>query len=101
MAFQIIWSEAASEDLKEIVQFIAQDDNNAAVNLANRIISRIEIASDFPLSNRIVPEKGIEAIREAILNPYRIVYQIDSLHQTISIMRIWHASRGIQILNKS
>lgn len=71
MAFRIIWSEAAREDLKKIVQFIAHDDYNAAVNLANRIISRIEIAPDFPLSNRVVPEKRIESIRETILNPYR------------------------------
>ncbi len=42
MAFQIIWSETASEDLREIVRYIALDDSIAAAHLADRIVSRIE-----------------------------------------------------------
>ena len=56
MAWQIVWSQTAVEDLRQIVQFIALDDPAAAVNLANRILSRIEQAAEFPLSSRAVPE---------------------------------------------
>ena len=58
MAFKIIWSQTAVEDLKGIVQYIALDDPNAAANLAERIIQRIESASELPFSNRAVPEKA-------------------------------------------
>jgi len=95
MAFKIVWSQTAFEDLKGIVQYIALDDPNAAANLADHIMQRIENASKLPFSNRAVPEKAEESIREAILKPYRLVYQVDSGRSVIRILRIWHAARGI------
>jgi addiction module RelE/StbE family toxin len=95
MAFQIIWTETAGEDLKEIVLFIAQDNREAAIKLAEKVFEHIERAAQLPLSNRIVPEKGDECIREAILNPYRIIYQFDETRKAILVLRIWHGFRGI------
>jgi plasmid stabilization system protein ParE len=95
MAFQIIWSHTSLEDLKGIVQYIALDDPIAAANLADRIIQRIESASKLPFSNRAVPEKAEEFIRESILKPYRLIYQVDVDRRAIHILRIWHAARGI------
>jgi plasmid stabilization system protein ParE len=99
MAFQIIWSATASEDLKEIVQYIALDDSNAAACLADRILSHIESASTLPFSNRLVPERADELIRESILKPYRIIYQVDEARKAIHILRIWHAARGMPELS--
>ncbi|NLH41572.1 MAG: type II toxin-antitoxin system RelE/ParE family toxin [Planctomycetes bacterium] len=95
MAFRVVWSDTAVEDLKEIVRYIAQDDPQAAVRIAEHIFSSIERASEWPFSNRVVPEKAEESVREAILKPYRIVYQVDADHDTVHILRIWHAARGI------
>ena len=95
MAFQIIWTQTAAEDLKEIVQYIAIDNPDAAPKLAEHIIIRIESASILPFSNRSVPEKNEEFIRESILKPYRIIYQIDTDRDSLHILRIWHAARGI------
>ena len=88
MAFQIVWSATASEDLKEIVQYIALDDRNAAVHLADRILQRIESASDLPFSNRAVPEKADDSIRESILKPYRVIYRVDGDKNAIHVLRI-------------
>ena len=95
MAFGIIWSEAAVEDLKEIVQYIALDDPEAAERLAERILSCVERASEWPFSNRGVPEKAEESVRETILRPYRVVYQVDVDRNAIHVLRVWHAARGI------
>ena len=95
MAFKIVWSQTAVEDLKGIVQYIALDDPNAAANLAERIIQRIEAVSKMSFSNRAVPEKAEESIREAILKPYRLIYQADANRGVIHVLRIWHAARGI------
>jgi len=95
MAFKIIWSQTAVEDLKGIVQYIALDDPDAAAKLADRIMQRIEAASKLPFSNRAVPERDEESIREAILKPYRLIYQVDADRCVIHILRIWHAARGI------
>lgn len=95
MAFQIIWSRTAVEDLREIVQYIALDDPGAAAHLADCIVSRIERASELPFSHRVVPEKADPAIREVILRPYRILYQVDERREAIHILRVWHAARGV------
>ena len=60
MAFQIIWSETASEDLREIVRYIALDDSIAAAHLADRIVSRIELAGNLPLSNPSSTVRGLD-----------------------------------------
>ena len=95
MAFQIIWSQTSVEDLKGIVQYIGSDDPDAAAKLADRIIQRIETASELPFSNRAVPEKGEDSIREVILKPYRLIYQVDTNHEVVHVLRIWHAARGM------
>ena len=95
MAFRIIWSQSAAEDLREIVRFIAQDNPDAATKLAGRIFQHLERASEMPQSNRMVPEKDDTSIREAILRPYRIIYRIDDSRSAIHILRIWHAFRGV------
>lgn len=58
MAFRIIWTETAAEDLRGIVEFIAFDNPNAARKLAETILARIESISQLPLAGRMVPEKG-------------------------------------------
>jgi len=95
MAFTVKWSETAYEDLREIVHYIALDNPEAASKLSDRIIYHIELASKYPFSNRVVPEKDDELIREAILKPYRIIYSIDNSLKTIHVLRIWHSYRGI------
>ena len=95
MAYQIIWSQTAVDDLRQIVEFIALDDTKAATSLANRVLRRIERAAEFPFSNRAVPEKAEEAIREIIWRPYRIIYRVDDEQGAIHILRIWHAARGV------
>lgn len=95
MAFQIIWSQTAVEDLREIVRYIALDDPDAAASLADCIVSRIESASELPFSHRAVPEKADPSIREVILRPYRIIYWVDDRRGAIHILRVWHAARGV------
>lgn len=93
MAFTIKWTETAFEDLREIVQYIAIDNPEAAAKLAGSIISHLELASEHPYANRIVPEKGDVTIREVILNPYRVIYNVDDSSNSIHVLRIWHGYR--------
>ena len=94
MAMRIVWTETAALDLKEIVLYIAQDNRDAAVKLAGKVFQHIERAAQMPESNRMVPEKEDESIREVILKPYRIIYRIHADQATITVLRIWHGFRG-------
>jgi plasmid stabilization system protein ParE len=82
------------EDLRQIVRLIAFDAPVAAAGPADRILSRLERASALPFSHRAVPEKAEECLREAILQPYRIIYQVDGGREAIHVLRMRHAARG-------
>lgn len=74
MAFRIVWTETAAEDLRGIVEFIATGSPDAARRLAEAILAKIEHLQQFPRMGRAVPEKGDPNVREVILSPYRIIY---------------------------
>jgi len=99
MAFAIIWSQTAVEDLREVVRFIARDDPAAAASLADRILSHIDLLADLPFSYRAVPEKADRSIREIVLRPYRIIYQVDDGRCAVHVLRVWHAARGMPDLD--
>jgi toxin ParE1/3/4 len=94
MGFKVIWTEQAREDLRNIVAFIALDDPLVAERYGLSLISKVDTLINFPRLGRVVPEIGLEDIREIIVRPYRIVYQVDERQQVIAIARVWHAARG-------
>jgi plasmid stabilization system protein ParE len=94
MAFQIVWSEIALSDLRDLVRYIARDDRQVAGRFGDLIVSKVESLQSFPRIGRIVPEYREECLRELIVPPYRIVFEIDDDAMKLSILRIWHAARG-------
>jgi toxin ParE1/3/4 len=94
MAFKIIWSHQAREDLRDIVTFIAADNPTAAQSFGFLLISKVDQLAGFPQLGRVVPEEKDDNIREIIVRPYRIVYQVLTRQDTIAIARVWHGARG-------
>jgi toxin ParE1/3/4 len=94
MAYKIIWSEQARDDLQAIVLFIAQDNPPVAASFGFQLISKVDLLMEFPQIGRVVPEEQDESLREIVLRPYRIIYQVLPKLQTIGIVRIWHGARG-------
>jgi len=94
MAYGIIWSKAALADLHDLVRYIAHDDSKAARGFGNLIVSKVDSLETFPRIGRIVPELRDDRVREIIVRPYRIVYEIDDHAMTLSVLRVWHGARG-------
>lgn len=94
MDLRIVWSESALRDLRDIVRYIARDDPKTAERFGNLIISKVMSLGAFPRIGRIVPEFREDRLREIILTPYRIVYEIDDHSSTLSVLRVWHGARG-------
>ena len=95
MAYKLIWSPAARDDLHDIVTFIARDNMNRAMSFGFELISEIDRLKDFPVSGRVVPEYRSDDIREIVFRPYRIVYRVNHTNRHCEIARIWHSARGI------
>jgi toxin ParE1/3/4 len=94
MAFKIIWSLQARDDLREIVAFIAADNPTVAESFGYQFMSKVDLLANFPQLGRVVPEENDENIRELILRPYRIVYRVLPAQKVVAIARIWHGARG-------
>ena len=79
-AFKVVITSSAEEDLKEIVDFIAEDEPGIALKIFEKLEMRIKGLKELPDRGRIVPElkdKDILAYREIIESPWRIVYSIN------------------------
>jgi toxin ParE1/3/4 len=94
MAFKIIWSEQARDDLQAIVLFIAQDRPPIAESFGYLLMSKVDVLAQFPQLGRVVPEENDEMVREIIFRSYRIIYKVLAEKQIVAIARIWHGARG-------
>ena len=94
MARKVIWSDEAIADLAGLVRYIAADDPAAAERMGRKIFERTRVLEEFPLTGRIVPEVSDPAVREVIVGPYRVVYELDEGGPSLAVLRVWHASRG-------
>ena len=92
MAWKVIWSEEAIVDLGAVVRYIAADNRSAAEALAQTVFERTRMLGDFPYAGRRAPEEHDANVRELIVEPYRIIYEVSD--SSIDILRIWHAARG-------
>lgn len=95
MAYKLIWSPAARDDLHDIVVFIARDNSNRAMSFGYKLISETDRLQEYPESGRIVPEYRSDNTREILFRPYRIVYRVDHQRKLCEIARVWHSARGI------
>lgn len=90
---KIVWSPLAAERLKDITDYINEENPAAAQKFALAIFEKIEKIQRFPYIGRIVPEANRNEIREILLKKYRIIYKVEN--KIISILTIRH---GRQIL---
>jgi len=94
MAFKIIWSAQARDDLQAIVLFIAQDNSPVAESFGYLLMSKVDLLAQFPELGRAVPEENDETIREIIFRSYRIIYKVLAEKEIVAIARVWHGARG-------
>lgn len=85
----LIWSKAAEDDLDAIINYIAQDNIEAALNTLDEITRQSKRLCDYPLSGR---EGRIKATRELVVarSPYVIVYTVS---ETVTLLRILHGAQ--------
>jgi plasmid stabilization system protein ParE len=81
--FDIIWAHVAENDLKEIIEYIAEDSPAHALKILQKIKQQATRLYTLPERGRIVPElqeHGIFLYRELIVPPWRIMYRISEMN---------------------
>lgn len=61
---EIIWSELAKEHLREIDEYIAAGSPFYSIIFIDKLLAAVEKVASYPKSGRMVPEFGIESLRE-------------------------------------
>jgi plasmid stabilization system protein ParE len=74
--------------------FIPADNPTVAEIFGFRLMAKVDGLATFPEMGRIVPEENEGTLREIVLRPYRIIYQIIPSRQIVAVARIWHGARG-------
>jgi len=95
MAHELKWSDEASQDLAEIHEFISRDSLMYAVGFVQRLISKAESLLEMPERGRVVPEYEDPAVREVIVDNYRLVYRIRG--DVVGIVGVIHGARILPI----
>jgi len=99
MAFKILLTERANDDLEEIVRYIAGDNPPAAERFGFELLAKLRFLEQHPFLGRIIPERSDPNLREIIHHSYRIPYRVCEKDNVIEVLRFWHGARGkIQLL---
>ena len=73
MAVEIKWTTQAIVDIDNIANFIAKDSDQYARLQTERFFENTKILLTHPKFGRVVPELGVENIRQLIEGNYRII----------------------------
>ncbi len=87
---KIIYRERAKRDLREIFEYIAEDNLDKAIEFTAYIMTTIENLSEYPHLGRKIANSNL---RKIIVPPYVIAYKIMESAQTIDITEIRHGAR--------
>ena len=86
---RIIWSPVARTRIKEILEYIAEDNPDAALSLIDEFEAKVEKLKQNPESGRVLPETKNDKIREIVVHKnYGIIYEINP--ETIEILTVRH-----------
>ena len=91
---EIVWSPRAIQDIQEIAEFIAKDSLQYAKAQTKLFIQEAGGLTNHPFRGRIVPELGVNSIRQLLCGHYRIIYEITG--NEIAILTVHHQSRMLK-----
>lgn len=95
----VLWTDTARLDLQSLLEYIAEQDPAAAVQVLDRIERKALTLEALSQRGRIVTELrevGVMHYRELIERPWRIVYRMDA--SRILVLAVLDSRRDLQSL---
>ena len=91
MDFKVLIADSAIADLKEIVEFVAADNPEAAIRLGEKLLGHAlslgSLPERFPFYDRR------REIRKMPVSPFLIYYRVDEEASVVNILHFWHGAR--------
>jgi len=86
---KIIWSPTARTKIKEILEYMSEDNPDAALTLIDHLETKVGKLKDNPESGRVLPEIKNDKIREIVVHKnYGVFFEINP--DTIEILTVRH-----------
>jgi toxin ParE1/3/4 len=93
MDFKIVWLPRGIETLQELIEYFSGENPDAAHQMGEAIFQKIQLLARQPHLGRVFTKPSRQDIRETPVPPYRVIYRVQVLHNTITILTVWHGAR--------
>lgn len=95
MAYRVVWSPKAVEDVDVIAAYIGRDSPSYAAAVVRKILDTSRQLEKSPLSGKPVAEFTDPAIREHLAYTYRLIYRFQD--QVVTIGAIVHTKALLEM----
>jgi toxin ParE1/3/4 len=95
MDFQVLIADSALADLKEIVEFVAADNPEAARRLGEKLVTRVLSLATMP--ERFPFHDKARGIRKMPLPPFLVFYICDEAALVVNVLHFWHGARRVPL----
>ena len=96
MAYRVVWSSRALDDVDSIATYISRDSTAHASAVVTKIIRVIRTLRRFPFAGRVVPEFQDKSLRERFVYNYRVIYRVQE--RTVIIAAVIHGNRLLETI---
>lgn len=95
----VVWAHTAGSALDEVVEYIARDSRESALQVLTRALDTAASLATLPERGRVVPELPDPAIRELFVYRYRLLYRI--FDEVVLIVAFLHGARDFAAWRRS
>lgn len=93
----VLWTKIAEEDLEAIIDYIARDNIDAALDVFAKLRSAVAALASLPQRGRVVPElqaQGILGYHELVIGVWRVIYRIGE--QQVHVLAVFDSRRNLE-----
>lgn len=87
------YSPRAIERWTATIVYLTEQNPAAALRYFDKVQAALARLQTFPMLGSLVREYEHLSIREVIVEPYRLFYQIDRRRRTVWIVDVWHGAQ--------
>ena len=91
MAYKVLFTEDALNDLEVLLDYISADKPSAAEQFGIALLKHIELLESLPGIG--APVAGRPGVRKILHTPVRVYYRVHKDRRLVEILHLWHSSR--------
>ena len=91
MAYRVVWSPKAVEDVEAISAYIARDSPSYAATVVQKIMEITNKLPENAKTGRLIPEIEESTVMEQFAYSYRLIYRVEA--ETVTIAAVIHGKR--------